>query len=335
MEMNYCMHCGARLRMKAHETEGHPVPWCDACGDYRFPVFNSAVSMVLLSPDEKSVLLVRQYGRPFWILPAGYINQGEDAEDAVRRELREELGMEAARLRFNRSRYFAPSNTLMLNFAVVAAPGQPAPNWEVDEWRWFSIAEAKANIKPESLARMFLLHWLDARETVQRADSPAFAAYGRIVPGVPVDMLMDVLAKQPMPGTGMKYEPREDDLHAVLGFTSYGERLFADMPYQLGWCAGRNENADVLVRHGGSAFLCGETDFELIVGHRWSRDTARFRIPAHTLIELYGDTLRSAPLGRDFRILVLLPYATNTEWTGAEGDAIRRNTWKQDGSDIQ
>ena len=45
MDMNYCMQCGARLRMKEHETEGHPVPWCDTCGDYRFPVFNAAVSM--------------------------------------------------------------------------------------------------------------------------------------------------------------------------------------------------------------------------------------------------------------------------------------------------
>ena len=170
MEMNYCMHCGARLRMKAHETEGHPVPWCDACGDYRFPVFNSAVSMVLLSPDEKSVLLVRQYGRPFWILPAGYINQGEDAEDAVRRELREELGMEAARLRFNRSRYFAPSNTLMLNFAVVAAPGQPAPNWEVDEWQWFTREEARRNIRQASLAEQFLTGYLDRTKTEREED---------------------------------------------------------------------------------------------------------------------------------------------------------------------
>ena len=161
MDMNYCMHCGARLRMKAHETEGHPVPWCDVCGDYRFPVFNSAVSMVLLSPDEKSVLLVRQYGRPFWILPAGYINQGEDAEDAVRREIAEEMGFTVTSMRFNRSHYYARSNTLMLNFTVTVAEDAPHPNWEIDSWDCFTVEEAKNNIRPHSLAQIFLNGYFD------------------------------------------------------------------------------------------------------------------------------------------------------------------------------
>ncbi|MBQ9196061.1 MAG: NUDIX domain-containing protein [Clostridia bacterium] len=166
--MKYCMQCGARLRMKEHETEGHPVPWCDACGDYRFPVFNAAVSMVTFSADRHRVLLIRQYGRPFWILPAGYINKGEDAEDAVRRELGEELGLNVQSLCFNRSRYFPPSNTLLLNFAVAVEQGDPRPNWEVDDWRWFTVDEARENIKPQSYAQAFLLHYLDHR----KADTP-------------------------------------------------------------------------------------------------------------------------------------------------------------------
>ena len=60
MDMNYCMQCGARLRMKDHETEGRPVPWCDACGEYRFPVFNAAVSMLVFSPDRGRILLIQQ-----------------------------------------------------------------------------------------------------------------------------------------------------------------------------------------------------------------------------------------------------------------------------------
>lgn len=168
MDMNYCMHCGARLRMKEHETEGCPVPFCDACGDYRFPVFNAAASMLVFSRDRQRILLIRQYGRPFWILPAGYINKGEDAEDAARRELCEELGLDIRAMCFNRSRYFPPSNTLLLNFAVIAGESEPHPNWEVDAWRWFTIEEAKANIKPQSYAQMFLLHYLDHR----KADTP-------------------------------------------------------------------------------------------------------------------------------------------------------------------
>ena len=156
----------------------------------------------------------------------------------------------------------------------------------------------------------------------------AFLPYGRVIPDVPADSLMAVVAGFPLPERGMVYSPREDGLHAVLDFAPWGARLFADMPYQLGYCAGENDSADTLVRHGGSAFICGQNDVDLMVSHRWERAPVRFRVPAHTMVEIWGDTLRSAPLGAGFRVLVILPYATNTAWQGADG-AIFRNTWRE------
>ncbi len=160
MEMKYCMACGAPLQPRPHGDEGL-VPYCESCGAFRYPVFNTAVSLLVVDERAERVLLIRQYGRPHYILVAGYVNQGEDAEDAARRELREELGLEAVSLRFNRSRYFPPSNTLMLNFTVTVADAAPHPNAEVDAWQWFSLAEAREAVKPNSLARAFLLGWLD------------------------------------------------------------------------------------------------------------------------------------------------------------------------------
>lgn len=161
MEMNYCMQCGTRLRLKYHETEGNDIPWCDCCAAFRYPVFNTAVSMIVQSRDRDRVILIQQYGRPFYVLVAGYVNRGEDAEQAVVREVREELGLTVETLRFNRSHYFAPSNTLMLNFTVTVAEDDPHPNWEIDSWRWFMEAEARARIKPNSLAADFLNGYFD------------------------------------------------------------------------------------------------------------------------------------------------------------------------------
>ena len=155
MEMNYCMHCGGRLEIRQHRTEG-PTPYCERCGAWRYPVFNTAVSMIVMDESRSRVILIRQYGKPHYVLVAGYVNKGEDAEDAVVREVREELGLTVSSARFNHSRYYAPTNTLMLNFTVTVAEPDPHPNWEVDSWRWFSIEEAKENIKPGSLARAFL-----------------------------------------------------------------------------------------------------------------------------------------------------------------------------------
>ena len=139
------------------------VPYCEECGDYRFPKYNVAVSMVVTDENTGRILLIQQYGRPSYVLVAGYVNRGEQAEQAVVREIKEETGMTAARLRFNRTKFFAPSNTLMVNFTVwVADASALHTNREVDACRWFDPAEARRNIKPGSLAERFLNAYLDA-----------------------------------------------------------------------------------------------------------------------------------------------------------------------------
>jgi NAD+ diphosphatase len=120
--------------------------------------------MIVLNPARDKVLLIQQYGKPFYILVAGYVNKGEDAEDAAVREVREEMGLHVTSLAFNRSHYFAPSNTLMLNFTATVAGDEPTPNREVDSYDWFTPEEAKANIKEGSLAERFLLYYLNGGE---------------------------------------------------------------------------------------------------------------------------------------------------------------------------
>ena len=157
----FCPACGTKLVEKALEGEGM-VPWCEACAAFRFPQFNVAVSMIVRDPETDRILLIQQYGRPFYILVAGYVNRGEAAEHAVAREINEETGMKAARIRFNRTKFFEPSNTLMVNFTAWVEDAQALHvNGEVDRYRWFAPDEARANIKPGSLAGEFLNAYLD------------------------------------------------------------------------------------------------------------------------------------------------------------------------------
>ena len=158
-EMNYCMHCGTKLIRRYLKNDGD-IPYCPTCQEYRFPVFNTAVSMIILNQEEDRVLMIRQYGGDEYILVAGYVNKGEDAEDAAIREVREETGLTVTGVRFNHSHYFAPSNTQMLNFAVTVT-GEVNCNEEVDTWAWFTLEEARINIRKNSLAKAFLLGWLD------------------------------------------------------------------------------------------------------------------------------------------------------------------------------
>ena len=160
MSMNHCVECGAKLEERLLEKEGM-IPWCPSCQAFRFPIFNTAVSMVVADEEAEKILLIQQYGRPRWILVAGYVTRGEAAETTVRREVMEEVGLKVDKVRFNRSRFFEPSNTLMLNFtASVSSQDEVTITDEVDRWQWFTYEEAREAIFPNSLAEEFLLGWL-------------------------------------------------------------------------------------------------------------------------------------------------------------------------------
>lgn len=163
MGMDYCMECGTKLTLRPHH-EGGEMPWCEKCGAYRHPVFSTAVIMVVMDRARERVILIQQYGRGKNILVAGYVDQGESAEDACRREIREELGLTAAEVTYNRSEYLPRNNTLMLNFTVTVEEGDVHPNEEIDAWRWFSRKEAREAILPGSMAARFLNEVFDRLE---------------------------------------------------------------------------------------------------------------------------------------------------------------------------
>lgn len=77
--MKYCLECGTELVMKESEGEGQ-VPYCNACEMFRFPIFSTAISTAVLNREKNKILLIQQYNRPDYILLAGYVNKGEDAE---------------------------------------------------------------------------------------------------------------------------------------------------------------------------------------------------------------------------------------------------------------
>ena len=161
MSEKYCQVCGSELIEKELEGEGL-VPFCPACNEFRFPMYNVAVSMIVINKKTDKILLIKQYGRDVYILVAGYANRGEQLEHAVVRELKEETGMTASHIRFNRTKFFEPSNTLMCNFTVfVDSDSELSTNKEIDSFNWFTFDDARKNIKPGSLAAEFLNAYLD------------------------------------------------------------------------------------------------------------------------------------------------------------------------------
>lgn len=91
MIQKHCFECGTALIEKELEEEGI-VPYCPKCQQYRFPMYNVAVSMIVVDEETGKILLIQQYGKPSYILVAGYVNRGEAEEHAVVREVGKKPG---------------------------------------------------------------------------------------------------------------------------------------------------------------------------------------------------------------------------------------------------
>lgn len=158
--MKHCIECGTKLQTKYLDNEGI-IPYCTTCEQFRFPVFDTAVSVIVTNTAKDKILLIQQYGQKRNILVAGYINKGENAEETVKREVFEEVGLCATDIAYNRSEYYSKTNTLMLNFTCSVKYDNYVVNAnEVDQVSWFNIQECKEHIAHGSLAEKFLSAYL-------------------------------------------------------------------------------------------------------------------------------------------------------------------------------
>lgn len=152
----FCTVCGEKLTLMFKQDEGL-VPYCKNCNEYRFPMFSTAVSMVVTDRTKDKILLAKHVGSDDYILFAGYIKKGETAEKAVTREFKEETRLDTVKFKYMCSRYHEPRNVLMLNYLIMAEDGETVPDKnELTEARWFGIDEALNVIKKDSTAEFFL-----------------------------------------------------------------------------------------------------------------------------------------------------------------------------------
>ena len=92
----YCPACGAyALKPNSAKSMG-----CSACGFEFF--FNAAGAVAALIVNDQNDLLITiragDPGKGLWDLPGGFVDPGESAEQALRREIKEELNLEVASL---------------------------------------------------------------------------------------------------------------------------------------------------------------------------------------------------------------------------------------------
>ncbi|EMB65918.1 hypothetical protein SMU26_05573 [Streptococcus mutans 3SN1] len=120
--------------------------------------------MIVYDEQMQKILLIQQYHMRQYILVAGYVNKGEKLEEAVKREVLEETCLTVEIIAFNASSFYEKNQVLMVNFVCRAKKASDLKlNHEVEAANWFHPDQAKEAILSPSLAKNFLLNWLDKK----------------------------------------------------------------------------------------------------------------------------------------------------------------------------
>jgi ADP-ribose pyrophosphatase YjhB (NUDIX family) len=119
----------------------------------------AAVVLDARRDGEPLVLLLGHQFRPgrAWGVPGGFLQPGENPEDAIRRELREEIGLEIASARLVSARTLSKYRQVELLFLCQPLGDGSPKGFEISRVSWFPLDSL-----PESLSE-------DQRSLIRRA----------------------------------------------------------------------------------------------------------------------------------------------------------------------
>ncbi|MCP4002734.1 MAG: NAD(+) diphosphatase [bacterium] len=130
----FCPKCGSNTSVK---DAGH-MRECDDCDAEHFPRTDPVVIMLVESGER--CLLGRQAGWPpsMFSALAGFVEHGETLEEAVRREVHEESGIEVGDVRYHASQPWPfPSSLMMGCMARALSEKIVVDRHELEDARWF------------------------------------------------------------------------------------------------------------------------------------------------------------------------------------------------------
>lgn len=130
----YCGACGAETRRR----RGERVRECPACGEFFYPRL-SPVVMILIRRG-RDLLLARspRFPKGMYSALAGFVEPGETLEETAAREVREEVGLEIANLRYFASQSWPFPHSLMIAFVADHAGGAiRLEDPEIEDAGWY------------------------------------------------------------------------------------------------------------------------------------------------------------------------------------------------------
>lgn len=153
----FCGHCAAPTVPGADALS----KLCPACGLSFYPRISPAVIVLITRGEELLLARSPHFPEEMYSTLAGFVEPGEALEDSVRREVREEVGIEVTEPRYFGSQPWPYPNSLMIGFTAEYAAGELAPDAaEIADAAWFPLDRLPVVPPPLSIARQMIDHFV-------------------------------------------------------------------------------------------------------------------------------------------------------------------------------
>ena len=152
----YCPVCGTPTEQTTPICKR-----CPRCGHELYPPIAPAIIVLIRKGEEILLVHARNFRGNFHGLVAGFIEVGETLEECVRREVREETGLEIKELRYFASQPWPYPSGLMIGFTATYAGGSlKLQTEELSTGAFFSKDNLPEIPRKLSLARKLIDAWL-------------------------------------------------------------------------------------------------------------------------------------------------------------------------------
>jgi NAD+ diphosphatase len=151
----FCGRCRVPLKMKTTERAKE----CPQCGLLHFPRLAPAIIVLVERGDKLLLARSRHFMPGMYSVLAGFVEPGESLEEAVVREVKEEVGIEIKDIKYFGSQPWPFPHSLMIGFtAIYAGGGIFLDDEEIEEAGWFTVDSLPRIPGKISIARK-LIDW--------------------------------------------------------------------------------------------------------------------------------------------------------------------------------
>ncbi len=153
----YCGRCGTPTA----PSPGERAMRCGSCGLLAYPRLAPAIIVLVRRGEEALLAAGRGFRGGMYSTLAGFVEPGENLEEAVHREVREEVGIELTDVRYVASQPWPFPHSLMLGYRAEWAGGDLAPDGvEILDAKWWSIDDLPPIPPSISIARTLIDQWV-------------------------------------------------------------------------------------------------------------------------------------------------------------------------------